>query len=99
MAIGFAPTKAVVWVPAFAGTTIEPMEMMDRAVAVADTEAVGRGDRGADQGLGVAHGGFHRLAFGKAGGDRGGQRASGAVGVLGGDARRGQRDAPPPVTR
>ena len=65
---------------------------MDRPVAVADAEAIGRGDRGADPGLGVANRGFHVLALGKAGRDRGRQRASGAVGILGGDARRGQRD-------
>ena len=44
---------------------------MDRPVAVTDTEAIGRRDRGADPGLGSANGGFEILAFGKAGGDGG----------------------------
>src|SRR5579863_486682 len=98
MGVGFATTKPRGYgsprTRAFAGTTIIfrlntsiiPMEMMDRAVAVSDMEAIGRGDGGADEGLGVAHGDLHLLALGKTGRDRGRQRAAGAVGVLGGDA-------------
>ena len=48
---------------------IKPMEMMDRSVAVADAEAVGGGDRGADPVLGLANGGFQVLAPGQAGRD------------------------------
>ena len=61
-------------------------------MAVADAETIGRRDRGADPGLGVAHRGFQRLAFRKARRDGGGQGAAGAVGILGGDARRCQHD-------
>ena len=35
-------------------SSVKPVEMMDRSVAVADAEAIGGGDRGADPGLGVA---------------------------------------------
>ena len=66
--------------------------MMDRAVAVADAEAVCRRNRRADPGLGVAHGGLHVLALRETRGNRRGQRAAGAVGVSRGDARRGERD-------
>ena len=45
---------------------IKLVKMMHRAVAVADGETVGGGDRGADPGLGVAHGGFHVVALGEA---------------------------------
>ena len=45
------------------------MKMMDRSMAVADAEAVGTGDRGADPGFGMAHRGFQILALGEAGGD------------------------------
>ena len=48
---------------------IKPVKMMDRPVAMADAEAVGRRDRGADPGLGVAHGGFHVLALCQPGSD------------------------------
>jgi hypothetical protein len=42
-----------VWVPAFAGTTTSKiLEMMDRAVA--DAETIGGRDCGADERLGVA---------------------------------------------
>ena len=47
------------------------MEMMDRSIAVADVETIGRRDRGVDPGLGIANRGFHALALGKAGGDGG----------------------------
>src|SRR6185295_7162477 len=70
--------------------SIEAVEMMDRAVTMPDTEAVCGGDRGVDPGLGVAHGGFHAFALGKPGGNRRGQRAAGAMGVFGRNARRGQ---------
>jgi len=53
------------------GDLVKAVKMMDRPVAMADTEAIGRRDRGADPGLGLANGGFQILAFGKAGGDRG----------------------------
>ncbi len=75
------------------------MEMMHRAVAAADIEAIGRRDRGADPGLWHAHRGFQVLALGEAGRDRRGQRASGAVGIFGGDARGGQRDRATAVNR
>ena len=48
---------------------VESMKMVDRPMAVADAEAIGRRDRGADPGLGVAHRGFHVFALRKAGGD------------------------------
>ena len=38
---------------------------MDRAVAMADGKTVRAGDGGADEGLGVAHGGFEIGALGK----------------------------------
>jgi hypothetical protein len=41
---------------------IKPMKVMDRPMAVADTEAIGRRDRGADPVLGLANRGFHILA-------------------------------------
>jgi hypothetical protein len=49
---------------------IKPMEMMDRPMAVADGEPIGRGDRGADPGLGAANRGLKALTFGKTGCDR-----------------------------
>ena len=51
------------------GNLIKPMEMMDRPMAMADTEPVGGGDSRADPGLGVAYRGFQLLALGEAGGD------------------------------
>ena len=47
------------------------MKMMDRPIAVADIKAIGRRDRGADPGLGLANRGFHVIALGKARGDGG----------------------------
>ena len=47
------------------------MKMMNRAVTVPDIETIGRRDRRGDPGLGIADGGFQRLAFGKEGCDRG----------------------------
>ena len=47
------------------------MEMMDRSIAVADVETIGRGDRGVDPGLGSANRGFQVVTLGKAGGDGG----------------------------
>ena len=49
--------------------SIKFVKMMDRSVAMADAEAIGAGDRGADPGFGVAHRGFHLFALGKEGGD------------------------------
>src|SRR6201995_4974088 len=72
--------------------SIEAMKMMDRAVASADAEFVGGRDRFREPCLGVAHALLQRLAFGEAGRNRRRQRASGAVGVFGFDARRRQRD-------
>ena len=72
--------------------SVKLMEMMDRPVAVADAETVGSRDRRADPGLGIAHGRLEILTLGKARGDRRGQRAAGAMGVAGRDARRGERD-------
>src|SRR5260370_41560969 len=74
---------------------IETMKMMDRSVAVADAKTVGRRDRRVNPGLGIANRGFHVLASGEAGGDRRCQRAAGAAGGFGGDARRGQGDGAP----
>src|SRR2546430_16850502 len=61
------------WVPAFAGTTMESvgafkksMKMMDRSVAVTDIETIGRRNRGVDPGLGNANRGFHVVTLGKA---------------------------------
>src|SRR5450631_4379761 len=48
---------------------VKPVKMMDRPVAMADTEAIGRRDRGAEPGLGGANRGFHVLAFRETGGD------------------------------
>ena len=62
-------------------------------MAVADAETIGRRDRGADPGLGVAHRGFKLLALRKARRDGGGQRAAGAVGILGDNARCRQNDS------
>ena len=47
------------------------MKMVDRPVPVADAEAIGRRNGGADPGLGVAHSRLHLRALVKAGGDRG----------------------------
>src|SRR4051812_43391125 len=66
--------------------------MMDRPVAVADTETVGSRDRRADPGLGAAHRVLEGLALGETGSDGRGQRAAGAMGIFGGDARRGKCD-------
>ena len=66
--------------------------MMNRAVAVSDIKTIRRGDRRGDVSFGVAHRGLQILALSQAGGDGGGQRASGAVGVTARDARRGKRD-------
>jgi hypothetical protein len=61
--------------PVFAGTahdaSIKPMKMMNRSMAMADSEAIGGGDGGADPGLGVTDRGCHVLALGKPGRDRG----------------------------
>src|ERR1700733_9087460 len=70
--------------------SIKSVKMMDRPVTMANTKTIGRRDRGTDKGLGVANGAFKVLVFGKAGGDRRRQRASGAVGVLGRNAWRRQ---------
>src|SRR6185437_10037130 len=71
---------------------MEAMEMVYRAMAVADIEPIGRFDRSADPDLCRTHRGLHAFALGKARRDRRVQRASGAVGVLGGDAWRRQSD-------
>ena len=69
------------------------VEMMHRAVAVADGEFVGGGDRGGDVGFRVRHRVAERCAFRELGGDRGGERAAGAVRVVGVDLlRREARD-------
>src|SRR5664280_2399036 len=65
---------------------IKPVKMMDRSVTVTDGEAISGRDGGAEPGLGMAHRRFHVLALGKAGRDRRGQRASGAVGIWRSDA-------------
>lgn len=67
------------------------MKMVHRAVAVPDAETIGRRDRFCDPRFRAAHGFFERLAFGQIGRDRRRQRASGAVGVLCRNSRRGQR--------
>src|SRR5205085_6669496 len=69
---------------------IKLLKMMDRAVAVPDAETVRRRNRRADPGLGVAHGRLHALTLRQFRGNRRGERAAGAVGIFGGDARRGE---------
>jgi hypothetical protein len=46
-------------------TSVEPVEMMHRAVAMTDGKAVGFRDRRADKIFGIAHRSFQRLAFGE----------------------------------
>src|SRR5438552_9463779 len=69
---------------------IKLLKMMDRAVAVPDAETVRRRNRRADPGLGVTPGRLHALALRQFRGNRRGERAAGAVGIFGGDARRGE---------
>ena len=52
---------------------IQPVKMMDRPMAAADTETIGARNRRTDPGLGMTNRGFQLLAFGKAGGDGRGQ--------------------------
>src|SRR3546814_8526462 len=66
----------------------ERMEVVHRPVAGADREVVGMGKRALQVSVGVAHCGFEVAALGEASGDGGRQRATGAVGVAGGKARR-----------
>ena len=73
---------------------IQPVEMMDRAMAVTDAEPVRRRDCFSDVSLRAPHGGFHVVAPGEAGRDGRRQRAAGAVSVFGGDARSGKRQHP-----
>ncbi len=47
------------------------MKVMDRPIAVADVETIGRRNRGVDPGLGLANRGFHAVTLGKTGGDGG----------------------------
>lgn len=49
---------------------VKSMKMMDRSMAVADLEAIGRRDRCAHPGLGMAHRRFQLLALGKTRRDR-----------------------------
>ena len=72
--------------------SIERVEMMDWSMAVTDAQAIGRGNRRSHPGFGVANGGLQIVAFGKARRDGRGQRASGAVGVFGGDPWSRQRN-------
>jgi hypothetical protein len=53
------------------GAFKKPMKVMDRSIAAADVEAIGRRDRGVDPGLGIANRGFQVVAAGKTGGDGG----------------------------
>src|SRR5450631_1630922 len=76
--------------PAPDGRLVMPVKMMDRPVAMSDTETVGGGNRIADESLGVANRCDEILAPGEASGDGRGQRASRAMGVAGGTARRRQ---------
>src|SRR6202044_2723601 len=69
------------------------VKMMHRAVAGADLDLVGRGDRGADIGLGLAHRRIQRKSLGEAGGDRRRQGAAGTVSILGCNTRRGKTRA------
>ena len=55
------------------------MEMVDRAVTVANLKLVGRGDRRADIGLGLTNRALERFAPGEMGRDRRRQRAAGAM--------------------
>jgi hypothetical protein len=50
--------------------SIEAVEVMHGPAPVADRKAVGGGDCGADEGLGVAHCCLEILAFGKTGRNR-----------------------------
>src|SRR5262245_11452823 len=60
--------------------------MVRRAVPRSDLDAVRGSERIGDVTLGRAHGLVQGKPLGETGGDRRGQRAAGAVGVLGGDA-------------
>jgi hypothetical protein len=51
--------------PARRITSVEPVEMMYRAMAVADGKAAGLRNCRADETFGVAHRGFQRLALGE----------------------------------
>src|ERR1700733_15741081 len=73
-------------------SSIETMKMMDRAVALADTQAVGGRNRRRYPGLRMADGLLQRFAFGEVSCNRRRQGAAGAMGVVGREARRGQRD-------
>ena len=66
-----------------------PKEMMHRAVACADAEAVAQ--RIGDVAFGVGHCRFDLLALGQIRRDGGGESAAGAVGVFRADARRLER--------
>lgn len=61
-------------------------------MAMSDAQTIGFLDRATDPGLGFTHCGLKALAPGKAGCDRRGQRAAGAMGVHRGDTRRSQRN-------
>ena len=50
--------------------SIKSMKMVDRAMALADADAIGRRDCGRDPGLGMTHRLLQRLAFGEAGCNR-----------------------------
>src|SRR5262249_20412624 len=66
------------------------VKMVRRAAARADLDSVRGGERGGHVGLGGAHRLGQRKPLGEAGGDRGRQRAAGAVGILGRDAVGGE---------
>src|SRR4051794_5980054 len=68
------------------------MEVIDRAMATADLELVGRSDRAGYPCLGIANGGFQIAAKSEARGNRRRQRTSGAMGVLRCDTGGRQRD-------
>ena len=61
-------------------------------MAVSDIQPVRCGDSGADIGLGVANGTLKAMPLGKTRRDGRRQRASGAVGIGGRDARRSEPD-------
>src|SRR5712671_4506128 len=94
--MGSSPSgQLATMVNAFVGTLIEFVKMMDRSMAVADAELIRPYDRGADPRLGFANGSLHGIALRQSRRDGGGQRATGAVGVFGGDSRRGKRNRTP----
>jgi 1-acyl-sn-glycerol-3-phosphate acyltransferase len=68
-AVALAGWKVCNPAPSGLRATDRSMKVIDRAVAMADVEAIGGGNRGTDPALGAANGGFQVVAFGEAGRD------------------------------